>query len=124
MRLGSVSAPGVWHQGLAVIRCPNPVRFGTQQLPQRQVFSRKCGRRRLQEGIKVGLTTCLRDHPGRAIDVRWRRTSEESNEITAWGRCCFVFLISEGKSRKAFRKFRGAPENRIWHTIYDEMLAV
>jgi hypothetical protein len=61
--------------------------------------------------------------PVGAIDVRWRRTSE-SNEITVWGRRCFVFLISEGKSRKAFRKFRGGPENRIWHTIYDEMLAV
>lgn len=54
-----MSAPGVWYQGLAVIRCPNPVRFGTQQLPPASSFSRKCGRRRLREGIKVGLTTTL-----------------------------------------------------------------
>lgn len=77
VRLSSVSAPDVRFQGLAVIRCSNPVRFGTQQLPQRQVSRENAAAGVCGEGIKVGLTTCVRDHPGRAIDVRWRRTREE-----------------------------------------------
>jgi hypothetical protein len=58
----------------------------------------------------------------RAIDVRWRRrTSERSNEITAWGRRCFVFLISEGKSREG-EIFEVFPRTGFGPGVCDEML--
>ena len=63
-------APGVWHQGLAEIRCPNPVRFGRNLGIEAIASASPTFLERTQVGVssdQVGLTRCLHDPAVRSI---------------------------------------------------------
>jgi hypothetical protein len=63
-------APGVWHQGLAEIRCPNPVRFGRNLGVEAIASASPTFLERTQVGVssdQVGLTRCLHDPAVRPI---------------------------------------------------------
>lgn len=57
-------APGAWHQELAEIRCPNPVRFGRNLGIEAIASASPTFLERTQVGVssdQVGLTRCLHD---------------------------------------------------------------